>query len=97
MSLKEKIVAHLKEIGEWGNFFPKELSPFAYNEAIANEYMPLTKEEALSKGFRWKDDIPSTKGQGTIEYKNLPKKPEDYSDKMLNEILTCEKCEKIIN
>ena len=92
--LKEKIITHLREICEWGNFFPKELSPFAYNEAIVNEYMPLTKEEALAQGFKWKDNIPSTKGQGTIEYKDLPKNPEDYRDKLLAEILTCKKCEK---
>jgi len=92
--LVPKIIEGLKKIGEWGNFFPKELSPFCYNEAIVNEYMPLTKEEALAKGFRWKDDIPSTKGQGTIEYEDLPKNPEDYSDKLLAEVLTCEKCKK---
>jgi hypothetical protein len=67
---------------------------FAYNEAIVNEYMPLSKEEALVKGFRWKDDIPSTKGQGTIDYKDLPKDPNNYNYKLLEEILTCGNCEK---
>ena len=63
----------MKKNSEWGLFFPKELSPFAYNEAIVNEYMSLSREEALSKGFKWKDNIPSTKGQGTIEHLKLPK------------------------
>ena len=56
--------------------------------------MPLTKEEALTKGFKWKDNIPNTRGQGTIEYTDLPRNSEGYNDKLLNEILTCEKCEK---
>lgn len=94
IKLKEKIIKNIKNTGEWGNFFPKELSPFAYNEAIVNEYIPLSKDEALVKGFKWKDNIPSTKGQGTIEYKDLPKNPEDYNDALLAEILTCENCKK---
>ncbi len=36
----------------------------------------------------------STKGRGTIEYKDLPKNPEDHSDELLGEVLTCENCEK---
>ena len=38
-----------------GEFFPPELSPFAYNETIAQEYFPLTKEQVLEKGYRWKE------------------------------------------
>ncbi len=89
-----RLVEHMVKNKEWGLFLPKELSPFAYNEAIVNEYMPLSKEEALAQGFRWKDNIPSTKGQGTVEYKDLPNNPEDYSDVLLKEILTCQKCDK---
>ena len=92
--LKEKIIENLKKTSDWGLFFPKELSPFGYNEAIVNEYMPLNKEEALAQGFTWKDDIPSTKGQGTIEHENLPKNPEEYSDQLMNETLACTSCQK---
>lgn len=42
---------------EFGEYYPMELSPFAYNETVANEYFPLTKEEAFAKGLKWKDDI----------------------------------------
>ncbi len=92
--LKEKIIQNMKNTGEWGSFFLKELSPFGYNESIANEYMPLTKEEALVQGFTWRDDIPSTKGQGTIKASKLPNNPEEYTDKLMDEVLTCENCEK---
>lgn len=30
-------------------------SPFAYNESIAYEYMPLSKEDVLKRGMKWKD------------------------------------------
>ncbi len=59
-----KIIEHMNtmpyvdkqgRVYKYGEFFPPELSPFAYNETIAQEYFPLTKEEALSQGFKWKD------------------------------------------
>lgn len=40
---------------KYGEFFPIELSQFAYNETNAQEYFPLTKEQAIEKGYRWKD------------------------------------------
>ena len=40
---------------EWGQFFPIEYSPFCYNETLAQDYFPLTKEEILEKGYKWKD------------------------------------------
>ncbi len=89
-----KLIEHMEKYGEWGEFFPKEYSPFAYNEAIVNEYMPLTKTEALEQGYRWRDDIPTTRGQGTTAHSALPKNPSDYSDALTKEILTCEKCQK---
>ncbi len=52
-SLVPKIKEHMGD--EWGEFFPAEMSPFAYNETVAHEYYPLTKEEALSRGYKWTD------------------------------------------
>ncbi|MDQ5954525.1 MAG: hypothetical protein QG583_453, partial [Patescibacteria group bacterium] len=92
--LLPKLIDYIRKEDKWGDFFPKELSPFGYNESIVSEYMPLTKEEAISQGFKWRDDIPSTKGQGTVSYADLPKNPDEYSDKLIKEVLTCEKCEK---
>ncbi|MBI3626443.1 zinc-ribbon domain containing protein, partial [Candidatus Uhrbacteria bacterium] len=39
---------------KYGEFFPSELSPFAYNETAAVEFFPLTSEEALEAGFVWR-------------------------------------------
>jgi len=36
---------------KYGEFFPIEISPFGYNETVAQEYYPLTHEEALEKGY----------------------------------------------
>lgn len=54
--LLPQIIAQMKKNGEWGEFFPLNLSPFAYNESVAQEYYPFTKEEVLSKGLSWKEE-----------------------------------------
>lgn len=41
-SLMGKIIEHMKETGEWGEFFPMEISPYAYEESLANDYFPKT-------------------------------------------------------
>ncbi len=87
-----KMIAHMKKTGEWGQFFPIALSPFGYNEAIANEYMPLSKEEALKQGFKWSDEPPSAVGKETISHNALPRKPEAYSDELLKHVLKCSQC-----
>lgn len=56
--LYDKIKKHMEQIGEWGEFFPMTLSPFAYNESAAYEYFPMTKEQATEKGLRWHDREP---------------------------------------
>jgi hypothetical protein len=57
--LKEKLVSHMKESGEYGRFFPQDQCPFSYNETGAQMVMPLTKEQALEKGYTWYEkDIP---------------------------------------
>jgi hypothetical protein len=39
----------MQETGERGEFFHRNLSPFGYNETVANEYFPLSKEEAIAR------------------------------------------------
>lgn len=94
-ALVPKIIEHMKEGGEWGEFMPVWLTPFAYNESIANEYMPKSKEEVIALGFRWKDDIPSTSGKENISNDDLPKDPSIYnSEELINLVLKCDSCSK---
>lgn len=93
--LVPQIIENLKASGDWGNFFPIWMSPFGYNESIANEYMPLEKSDALAQGFKWQDEIPFTTGQENCAYEDLPKNPNDYNDEnLLSKILKCEACDK---
>ena len=72
----------------FGEFFPPEISPFAYNESIAQEYFSLTPESAERNGYRWqtaeKKDYGITKESG-----DLPDHIRDVSDSILHEAITC--------
>lgn len=93
--LVPQIIENMKTTKDWGNFFPIWMSPFGYNEAIVNEYMPLLKEEAVAQGFKWRDNIPSTDGQETLKLENLPEDPVFYNaNDLVKEILACENCRK---
>ncbi|MFH0928161.1 MAG: hypothetical protein V1821_01670 [bacterium] len=72
----------------YGEFFPPELSPFAYNETIAALYMPLSKSEALEQGFKWRE--PETKNyQTTIKASELPDNIKEVTDGILKEVIEC--------
>ena len=47
--LVPRIIEHMMKTGEWGEFFPSSLSPFGYNETVAMEYFPLSREAVLGK------------------------------------------------
>ena len=51
-----KIINHMKNSGEWGEFFGLGLSPFGYNEAIVNEYFPLSQSDATKLGAKWQEN-----------------------------------------
>ena len=76
---------------EWGEFFPSSISPFAYNETLAQEYFPLTKEQALSKDFKWSDYEPEFPHvEKTIPANLLPDSINDIPDDILNWAIECE-------
>lgn len=51
-----KIIDHMKSTSEWWEFFPLHLSPFGYNETVAQDYFPITVDEAKTKWYKWKQD-----------------------------------------
>lgn len=88
------IIERMKKAVEWGHFFPPSLSPFGYNESLAQDYFPLTKEQALTLGFNWNDRTPGTFGKGTLDAKDIPDAIADVSDDIFQKVLTCEKCQR---
>jgi len=95
--LREKIINHMKEmpyldkkgrIYKYGEFFPIELSVFAYNESTAYDFIPLSKEETLTQGYSWRD--PEEKKYNiTLETENIPDDIKNVSEGILEETLGC--------
>ena len=76
---------------KYGEFFPPEISPFAYNETIANKFFPLTKDEALKNNYHWRDhELPNY--SITKEPKDLPDHIKDVADEILKEVIACADC-----
>jgi hypothetical protein len=89
-ALLPKIIEHMKNTEEWGEFFPPTISPFAYNETVAQYYYPLTKQKALNQGWKWSDYEPEVKAEKTIPANRLPGSIKDIPDDILNWAIVCE-------
>lgn len=89
--MREKIIEHMKKEKTWGEFFPARLSPHAYNETVAQEYLPLTKEEAQSCGYNWKEANPKDYLPVSVQISDDIK---DVPDSIIKEVLSCSSCKK---
>ncbi|MGC9968878.1 MAG: hypothetical protein ABSC29_04095 [Minisyncoccia bacterium] len=99
-ALKVKIIAHMEAAPyvdakgreyRYGEFFPIEISPFAYNETVAQDYFPLTPAEAAQKGFLWREPERSSH---TITKKasELSDDIKDVHDDIFNDAIACAAC-----
>lgn len=95
--LRIKIVEQMDEVPyidargriyKYGEFFPSEFSPFAYNESIAQEYFPLKKEDAERSGFVWRDPAERSYSS-TVKASELPDSVKEASDSILKETIAC--------
>jgi hypothetical protein len=98
LHLKEQIVKQMNEMPYhgtkgrtygYGEFFPIEISPWAYNETIAAEYFPLTKNQVLEKGYAWKEKEPRNY-QIDIKCSDIPENIKDAEDSIVGKVLECE-------
>jgi hypothetical protein len=95
--LVSKIIRHIDEMPfkdkngiyyKYGEFFPNNLAPFAYNESIAQEYFPLSKEEAIEGGYEWIDGE-TRNYEIDIENKDLPDNIKSVNEEIVNKVITC--------
>jgi hypothetical protein len=72
----------------YGEFFPPEISPFTYNETVAQDYMPLTEKEATDKGFQWR---PQEKREykTTVSHNDLPDMIREVPDSIVDGVISC--------
>jgi hypothetical protein len=89
--LRDKIIALMKENGEWGTL-PLEFSTFAYNETANDCYFPLSQKEAERMGFKWQED--TKKEERTDAIVNIPDSLDEIGDDIIGKPLVCEKTGK---
>ena len=85
-----RLYKHMQETGEWGEFFPVTSSAFAYNESVAQDHFPLTKDQAMGMGYRWKDrpsHIPKE------SFRDIPDSIEETDDSITSKVLCCGLCQ----
>lgn len=100
--LRDEIRKHMDEmpyidsngrVYKYGEFFPLEFSPFAYNDTIAPEQFPLSKEEIISYGAKWYE-VPKTEYEVSMKSDEISDDINDVNDTILEEIISCEKCNR---
>lgn len=89
--LRKKLIEHMKNTGEYREFFPATLSPFPYNITTAELHYPLTKEQAEKEGLKWEEKNKKEYRPQTFE---IPDDIKEVKDSITNEILACSECGK---
>ena len=84
--LYKKIVQHMHSTSEYGEFFPIEMSPYPYNQTMAQRFYPLTKEEAPKRGLKWADDENEFVGKSEEE---VPENLIDIPSGITKKLFTC--------
>ncbi len=94
--LVPKIIEHMRKTWEWWEFFPGSISQFWYNETVAHEHNPLSKEQALALWFRWNDyKSPDPKSEKIIPANKLPDSIKNIPDDILNWAIKCEVTQRL--
>jgi len=88
-----KIITHMQETWEWGEFFHPSLAPFGYNESNAIDHFPLSKDETISRWYTRQDnsyDSVIPQDVQTLTGDDIPSDPHMVDDSILKKILICE-------
>jgi hypothetical protein len=96
-ALVPKIIAHMNDmpyvdkkgrVYKYGEFFPAEISPTAYNDSLVNEFFPISEEYAEDQGFLWRKN----KNNEYKATKNVAEIPDDINnvdENILKEVIKC--------
>lgn len=83
------------EVYEWWQFFHPSLSTFAYNESIAQDHYPLSKD-TLDHGYRWTDYVnPDPVVDQVLLWHNLPNHISQVDDNITKSAIKCEISNKL--
>jgi hypothetical protein len=97
-----EIIERMQVTWEWGEFFDPSMAPFCYNESVAQEYLPLTQNQAINffseiqwkwSWFAWQDisyDPKVPEGIITLKGDDIPNGIEGVDDSICKKLLICE-------
>ncbi len=89
-ALLAQILTTMTATGEWGEFLPAQISPFGYNETAAQEYFPLSKDQALAKNYLWSDyQAPLPQVKSVLEGTALADNIQTVDDSVLDNAISC--------
>jgi len=82
--LVDALKTAMLERGEYGEFFPHELNPIAYNSSHAMAIFPMTEAEAKRLGMRWYSFAEEKRGDASST-DDIPYRLTDTTDEILNQ------------
>lgn len=99
---KEAIIKNMSEhpyvdkkgrVYKFGEFFPYEVSPFSYEETVANEYFPLSHDEVDIEGLNAFDR--AVESNYDVEIVVPPENVHDADETILNKAIRCDETGKL--
>jgi len=96
-ALVPKIIEHMNSmpyidsknrVYKYGEFFYPEISPFAYNETLAQEYFPLTREQSIEQGYQWKEND-AKNYKIDIKSEDLPDNVKYTDETIVGKVIEC--------
>jgi len=90
---KNPFIDERGRVYKYGEFLPTMMSPFGYNETIAQEYFPLSEKEASEKNFNWfEKEKPVYNITKTAS--ELPDNLLEVKDNILDDVMGCITCKR---
>ena len=81
----------MQSTGERGEFFTPAVSPFGYNETVAQEHFPSEKAQVVPLGYNRSDYVaPFPQVDKILQAKDLPKDIKETFDDILQQAIECE-------
>lgn len=102
LELREKIIKQMSDmpyIGakgkkySYGEMFPFEISPHSYNETLAQDYIPVSKEQASERGYSWLE-AEDKNYNITKSWKDLSDSTAEIPETISSDIILCEAWDK---
>ena len=86
--LVPKIIEHMMQTKEYGEFFPASLSLLPYRETANYEFFPLNEQEAKKKGFLWYETAKQNY-KITLKNEDIPNNIKDIDEDIFDQVIEC--------